>query len=130
MGRSKEEAAKDFNEFLLTVPGSDLQVFLDRSKNKAIDGIASGGSITYQFNLQIDRKAFSLGRYAKVFDAEASVALSGAKAALSLPSAKFAMDLWVFLDNLKVATWLLSHSTGSLQSIFTEFCEVARKWPL
>ena len=41
------------------------------------------------------------------------MALAGAKAALSLPSAKFATDLWVFLDNLEVATRLLSHSTGS-----------------
>jgi hypothetical protein len=47
MGRSKEEAAKDFSEFLLTVPGSDLQVFSDGSKNEAMDGIASGGSVTY-----------------------------------------------------------------------------------
>jgi hypothetical protein len=47
MGRSKEEAAKDFNEFLLTVPGSDLQVFSDGSKNKATDGMAGGGSVTY-----------------------------------------------------------------------------------
>jgi ribonuclease HI len=130
MGRSKEEAAKDFNEFLLTVPGSDLQVFSDGSKNKATDGMAGGGSVTYQFNLQIDRKAFSLGRHAEVFDAEAFAALSGARAALSLPSAKFATDLWVFLDNLEAATRLLSHSIGSSQSVFSEFCEVARKWPL
>lgn len=130
MGRSKQEAAKDFTEFLLTIPGSDLQVFSDGSKSEATDGMAGGGSVTYQFNLQIDRKAFSLGRNAEVFDAEASAALTGAKAALSLPSAKFATDLWVFLDNLEVATRLLSHSTGSSQSVFTEFCEVARKWPL
>lgn len=130
MGRSKEEAAKDFNEFLLTVPGSDLQVFSDGSKSEGTDGMAGGGSVTYQFNLQLDRKAFSLGRNAEVFDAEAAAALAGAKAALSLPSAKYATDLWVFLDNLEVATRLLAHSTGSSQSVFTEFCEVARKWPL
>jgi hypothetical protein len=51
MGRSKEEAAKHFNEFLLTVPGSDLQVFSDGSKNEATDGMAGGGSVTYQFNI-------------------------------------------------------------------------------
>ena len=56
-----------------------------------------------------------------MFDAEASAALTGAKAALSLPSAQFATDLWVFLDNLEVATQLLGPSTGSLQSIFKEF---------
>jgi hypothetical protein len=65
-----------------------------------------------------------------VFDAEASAALTGAKTALSLPSARFATDLWVFLDNLEVATRLLGPSTGSSQSIFKEFQEVARKWPL
>jgi len=65
-----------------------------------------------------------------VFDAEASAALTGAKAALSLPSARFAIDLWVFLDNLEVATRLLGPSTGSSQSIFEEFQEVARRWPL
>ena len=92
--------------------------------------MASAGSVTYQFDLQLDRKAYSLGRHAEVFDAEASAALTGAKAALALPSARFATDLWVFLDNLEVATRLLSHSTGSSQSVFTEFCEVARQWPL
>lgn len=130
MGRSKAAAAKDFNEFLPTIPGSDIQVFSDGSKSEATDGMTGGGSVTYQFNLQIDRKAFSLGRNAEVFDAEASAALTGAKAALALPSAKFATDLWVFLDNLEVATRLLGHSTGSSQSVFTEFCKVAREWPL
>ncbi len=65
-----------------------------------------------------------------MFDAEASAALTGTKAALSLPSARFATDLWVFLDNLEVATRLLGPSTGSSQSTFEEFQEVARKWPL
>lgn len=113
MGRSKEQAAKDFCDFLLTIPSSDLEVFSDRSKNEATDGMAGCGSVTYQFNMQLDRKAFSLGLNAEVFDVEASTALAGAKAALSLPSAKFATDLWVFLDNLEVATRLLNHSIGS-----------------
>jgi len=65
-----------------------------------------------------------------VFDAEASAALTGAKTALSLPSARFATDLWVFLDNLEVATRLLGLSIGSSQSTFEEFQEVACKWPL
>ena len=36
----------------------------------------------------------------------------------------------MFLDNLEVATRLLGPSTGSSQSTFEEFQEVARKWPL
>jgi hypothetical protein len=59
-----------------------------------------------------------------------SAALTGARTALTLPSARLATDLWVFLDNLEVAMRLLGPSTGSLQSVFEEFQEVARKWPL
>ena len=36
----------------------------------------------------------------------------------------------MFLNNFKVATRLLNPSTGSLQSIFEEFLEVAQQWPL
>jgi len=129
-GRSKAQAAKDFTDFLLTVPSSDIQVYSDGSKSEATDGAAGAGSVTYQLGTQVDRKSYSLGRHAEVFDAEASAALTGAKAALSLPSARFATDLWVFLDNLEVATRLLGPSTGSSQSIFEEFQEVARRWPL
>jgi ribonuclease HI len=129
-GRSKAQAAKDFTDFLLTVPSSDIQVYSDGSKSEATDGAAGAGSVTYQLGTRVDRKSYSLGRHAEVFDAEASAALTGAKAALSLPSARFATDLWVFLDNLEVATRLLGPSTGSSQSIFEEFQEVARKWPL
>ena len=66
-------------------------------------------------------KAYSLGCYAKVFDAEASAALIRARAALSLPSSWLAIDLWVFLDNLEVAMRLLSPFIGSSQSVFIEF---------
>ena len=62
-----------------------------------------------------------------MFDAEASAALTGARTALTLPSARLATDLWVFLDNLEVATILLGPTTGSSQSVFAEFQEVARK---
>ena len=76
------------------------------------------------------RKAYSLGQNIEVFNIEASIALIRAQAALALPSAKLATDLWVFLDNLEVASRLLSHSNGSSQSVFSSFKEVARQWPL
>jgi len=130
MGRTKAQAAKDFLDFLPSIPGSDIQVYSDGSKSEATDGLAGAGSVTYQFGIRIDRKSYSLGRHAEVFDAEASAALTGARTALTLPSARLATDLWVFLDNLEVATRLLGPSTGSSQSVFEEFQEVARKWPL
>lgn len=77
--------------------------------------------------MQIDRKAFSLGHNAEVFDADAIAALNDARAALAAPTAKLATDLWVFLDNLEVAMRLLVPSTDSSQSVFAKFREVARK---
>ena len=129
-GRTKEQAAKDFENFLSKIPGSDLQVFSDGSKREAVDGATGSGSVIYQYNLQLDRQIFSLGLNAEVFNAEAAAALKGAQAAILLPSARFATDLWIFLDNLEVAMRLGSHSTGSSQSIFEDFRKVASDWPL
>ena len=81
----------------------------------------------YQYGLQIARKAFSLGPNAEVFDAEAIAALRGAELALAAPSARFATDLWIFLDNLEVAMRLLNPFPGSSQLAFEEFREIARK---
>lgn len=69
LGRSKEQAAKDFERFIPTIPGSDLQVFSDGSKSEALDGATSGASFTFRYNIQLDRQIFSLGRNADVFDA-------------------------------------------------------------
>jgi ribonuclease HI len=102
LGSKKEQAAKDFEEFLPCIPLRDIQVFSDGSKQEAKDGSAGGGYVTYQGGQQIDRKAFSLGCTAEVYDTEAIAALRGAQAALAAPSARFATDLWVFLDNLEV----------------------------
>lgn len=126
-GRSKDTAAKDFIAFLATRPPKDIQVFSDGSKSESTDGATGGGCVSYQYALQIDRKAFSLGYNAEVFDAEAAAALAGAKAALVAPSARFATDMWIFLDNLGVAMRLLAPSNGPSQSVFDEFCEIARK---
>jgi hypothetical protein len=128
-GRTKEKSAKDFTDFLSTIPPKDIQVFSDSSKSESTDGATGGGSVTYQYGYRIDRKVFSLRHNSEVFDAEASAALKGAKAALLAPSTKLATDMWVCLDNLEVAMRLLAPSKGSSQSVFDEFCEVARKWP-
>lgn len=105
-------------------------MFSDGSKSESTDGSTGSGSVTYQYGLQINRKALSLGRHAEVFDAEAIGALEGARWALTSPGAKLANDLWVFLDNLEVALRLLSPFTGSSQRVFAEFQELARQWPL
>ena len=60
-------------------------------------------------NLQVDS-----------FDSRGTRSIQGSKCSNSSP----------ILDNLEVATRLLGPSTGSSQSVFEEFQEVARKWPL
>ena len=95
-----------------------------------MDGATGGKSVIYQYGLRIDRKVFSLGCNAKVFNAKAYAALEGAKAALLAPTAKLATNMWVFLDNLEVAMQLLAPSMGSLQLVFDKFYKVACKWPL
>jgi len=132
-GRSKAKAAEDLTTSLATLPPKDIQVFqTDQKANLQTAPLAAtgGGSVTYQYGLQIDRKPFSLGCNAEVFDAEAAAALRGAQAALAAPSANFATDMWVFLDNLEVTMRLLAPSNGSSKSVFDDFCEVARQWPL
>ena len=52
-----------------------------------MDSVIGASSITYQVGTYIDWKSYSLGRHAEVFNAEASTALIGAKAALALPIA-------------------------------------------
>ncbi|KAF7139722.1 hypothetical protein CNMCM5793_007559 [Aspergillus hiratsukae] len=128
MGRSKEQAADDFTEFYHSLPGTDIKVFSDGSKLS--NGQTGGGFAVFQAGHQFLRSSFSLGPNKEVFDAEAEAALAGMKAAMSLETARFATNLWVFLDNLEVTLRLLSPSTGSSQKVFKTFCELASTWPL
>ncbi len=127
-GRSKELAARDFQDFLQGIPQSDITIFSNGSKNEATDSAAGGGYVICQAGRQIFRRAFSLGPHAEVFDAEAAAALAGIESALTLPTIRFANDLWVFLDNLEVAIRLLSPSTGSSQSVFDSFLTASKAW--
>lgn len=70
----------------------------------------------------------ALGKGVEVFDAEVKGALEGAKSALALPTAKFATDLWICLDNLEVATRLLFPFSGSSQAQFDKFLTLNPKW--
>jgi hypothetical protein len=93
LGRDKETAARDFLDFLPTVPVSDIQVYSDGSKAEGTDGSAGAGSVIYQYGLLLDRQTTLLGPNAEVFDAKAIAALNGAKLALLALSARFATDL-------------------------------------
>lgn len=125
-GRTKEQAAASFLDFYSSIPRSDITLFSDGSKLK--DGRTGGGFIGFQHNHQVTYGSFSLGLTKEVFDAEAEAALAGLKAAFAIPTARFANNLWICLDNLKVAEGLLSPSSGSSQSIFESFSKLASTW--
>jgi hypothetical protein len=74
--------------------------------------------------------SFPLGPGKEVFDAKAEAALVGIKAAITRPTARFATNLRICLDNLEVAMRLLSPSTGTPQAVFESFKEIAATWPL
>ena len=65
----------------------------------------------------------------EVYDAEAYVAKAGLENALYFYSAKYADNIYICLDNLEVASHLLSCTTGSSQSIFATFKRLAELWP-
>jgi hypothetical protein len=125
-GRSKEQAAADFMSYQ-TIPPHDIVLFSDGSKIS--NGSTGCGYVGFQAGRQICHGSFSLGPHKEVFDAEAEVALAGAKVAIACPTARFANNLWVCLDNLEVATRLVSPSTGSSQAVFSSFCSLASAWP-
>ncbi|EED17292.1 conserved hypothetical protein [Talaromyces stipitatus ATCC 10500] len=128
MGRTKGQAAADFMVFQRTIPSSNIIIFSDGSR--LVDGHAGGGYIGFQVHHQFLHSSLSYGYGKEVFNAEAEAALAGAQAAIAYPTAQFATNLWICLDNLEVATRLLSPSTGSSQEVFESFRTLAAAWPL
>jgi hypothetical protein len=126
-GRTKVQAADDFQTFLLALSPHDIKLFSDGSQ--LADRSTGGGFIGYQATRLVCQGSFSLGSCKEVFDAEAEAALRGIQAAIVCPSSRFATNLWVFLDNVEVACRLLSPSTGSSQGVFNTFTALAASWP-
>ncbi|RAL66476.1 hypothetical protein DID88_006166 [Monilinia fructigena] len=124
----KPKQPKTSRPSTLSIPRNDLQVFSDGSKSEGKDGATGGGYIVTQYDIEVARHAFSLGLNAEVFDAEATAATRGAAAALAQPSARFAKDLWIFLDNYEVTLRLGSHFNGLSQSVFDDFLDISRAW--
>ncbi|EED24657.1 conserved hypothetical protein [Talaromyces stipitatus ATCC 10500] len=125
---SHARAAADFTAFQHTIPSLDIVIFSDGSR--LIDGRVGGGYIRIQAHHQFLRSSLSYGHGKEVFDTEAEAALAGAQAVIAYPTAQFATNLWICLDNLEVATRLLSPSTGSSQEVFESFRTLAAAWPL
>ncbi|CCU83168.1 Reverse transcriptase RNaseH [Blumeria hordei DH14] len=123
---SADENKQVFLDSLQTIHFGDIIIYSDGSKQ--LNGLGSAGFIGCQGGVQVLHKSIALGKGVEVFDAEVKGALEGAKSTLALPTAKFATDLWICLDNLEVATRLSSQSSGSSQAQFDEFLTLTPKW--
>ncbi|KAI1003489.1 hypothetical protein K3495_g4713 [Podosphaera aphanis] len=125
-GESKEMAKQALNSFLASIPSGNIVLYTEGSKQS--DGLTGAGYMAYQGGVQIIQKSIPLDKGVEVFDAEAVEALEGAKSALASPTTKFATSLWVFLDNLEVASCLLTPFSGSSHAVFDEFLKLEPEW--
>ncbi|KAI1002799.1 hypothetical protein K3495_g5405 [Podosphaera aphanis] len=83
-----ETRAQRFNNYLSSLPRNDIQIYSDGSK--LCDGNSGGGYVIFQYGIRLCSEAFPLGKFRDSYDAEAHAALRGIRAAISLPSARFA----------------------------------------
>ena len=107
----KEESADAFLQWVQSVGPTILIVYSDGSLSS--EGAASYGFAIHQNDLSICDGSGRLGP-AEVFDAEATGALDGLKAAQGLPSSA-TQDVVVCIDNLAASTCLRGTPSDSSQ---------------
>ncbi|KAG7408870.1 hypothetical protein Forpe1208_v012445 [Fusarium oxysporum f. sp. rapae] len=114
---SKEKTAEAFFRWVKSLDPLTLVVYSDGSLSEK--GVASYGFTIHQDDLPIFDGSDRLGP-AEVFDAEATGALEGLKAALNLRESA-TQNIFICLDNLAAATCLQGTPSDSSQHIFLEF---------
>jgi ribonuclease HI len=117
---SKEESAAEFHRWLESTTPLTLIVYSDGSLSS--DGAAGYGYAVHQHGRTVCSGPGRLGP-AEVFDAEATGALEGLKAALNLPESS--NNITVCLDNLAAATCLQGTPSDSSQEKFLSFQDLA-----
>lgn len=124
---SEENTTENFYNRLNSIPTSDILLYTDGSR--LANGKTGGGFAIFQLGRQIHIDAFPLGTNIEPFDAEVHAALRGIQTAVSLPTTRFARDLWVFIDNIEVARKILTKpSCISSQAAFLDVLEALQTW--
>ncbi|KAI1007631.1 hypothetical protein K3495_g596 [Podosphaera aphanis] len=117
----------------IAIPSQDILAYSDSDLAETESGPRVGGGVAM---MQAGRVVLSktlplpLSPTLEVFDAETFTVLHAVELALSLHTARFANNLWVFLDNLDVARRLLSTPVCSSQEALISFANNAAAWPL
>ncbi|KAI1003982.1 hypothetical protein K3495_g4226 [Podosphaera aphanis] len=105
-----------------------ILIFSDCSKQK--DGSAGAGAVVLHRDITIAEVKVPLGPEFEVYDSEITGALAWLRAATAAPSAHFATNIHVILDNQEAAQRLLvSSSSKSSQKEILEFRDLASRWP-
>ncbi|KAF5250756.1 hypothetical protein FOXYS1_14851 [Fusarium oxysporum] len=118
---SKEKSADAFSRWVESLDPPTLVVYSDGSLSS--EGAASYGFTIHQDKVPIFDGSGRLGP-AEVFDAEATGALEGLKAALNLRELA-TQNIYICLDNLAAATCLRGTPSDSSQDVFLEFQALA-----
>ncbi|KAG7402495.1 hypothetical protein Forpi1262_v018935 [Fusarium oxysporum f. sp. raphani] len=118
---SKEKSADAFSRWVESLDPLTLVVYSDGSLSA--ERVASYGFTIHQDNIPIFDGSGRLGP-AEVFDAEATGALEGLKAALKLRESA-SQNIFICLDNLAAATCLRGTPSDSSQDVFLEFQALA-----
>lgn len=105
-------------------------LFTDGSCLSNPDTVAGAGWYGHwgAWNQESARGHLCLPRH-EVFDAEATAATEGLKAALNSTQAPYTQNVYILLDNQEVARQLVGHPRGSSQNTILAFQETANAWP-
>lgn len=127
---TREGAGVAFQQWADTCPPLSMFLFTDGSRLSNSDTVAGAGWYGYWgiWKQESARGCLSLPQH-EVFDAEATAATEGLKAAYSSAQAPYTQNLYVLLDNQEVAQQLQGCPRGSSQSTILAFQEAADAWP-
>lgn len=110
-----------------SIPFNDLVAYTDGSR-LGPNTSAGLGVVIHQAGRIVYVESKSINRSFTSFDTEVKAAAVAMSAALQLPSARFANDFWILLDNQDVARRLFSSPVCSSQTEFLQFADKAKSW--
>ena len=127
---TRDRADETFQQWADTCPPLSMFLFTDGSRLSNSDAVAGAGWYGHwgAWKKESTCGHLCLPRH-EVFDAEATAAYEGLKAACDSAQAPYARNLYVLLDNQEVAQQLQGSPRGSSQHTILGFQEIANAWP-
>ena len=127
---TRDRAGADFQSWTDLCPPLSMFLFTDGSRLNNPNTVAGAGWYGNwgAWKQESARGYLSLPKH-EVFDAEATAAYEGLKAALESAQAPYTQNLYILLDNQEAARQLEGSPRGSSQQTILAFQECANAWP-